>query len=148
MTMNRAMAWMAWLLMIGVFAAPAANAQGLSGSMRSSVMGGQPAGLLARGPLAAAAAINVWSPAVPQRGASQPEARSRAALHRVSRRSPAAGRASRLTAGLALGVLGYLGGGLAGAMIAGRGEPALGGFVIGSSVGAGAGVAIGLLAAR
>jgi hypothetical protein len=33
-------------------------------------------------------------------------------------------------------------------MIAGRSEPALGGFVIGSSVGAGAGFAIGMLVVR
>jgi hypothetical protein len=33
-------------------------------------------------------------------------------------------------------------------MIAGRGEPAMGGFMIGSCVGAGAGFAIGMLAVR
>jgi hypothetical protein len=116
--------------------------------MEPSGVGGRAAGFMARGPLAAAAATDARSPPVPQRGASEPRARSRAVLHQVSRRSPAARGASRLTAGLALGVLGYLGGGLTGAMIAGRGEPALGGFVIGSSVGAGAGFAIGMLVGR
>jgi hypothetical protein len=148
MTMTHAMRCMAWGLAIGVCATTAANAQGLSGAMEPSTAAGRPAGFSPRGPLAAAAATDVWSPAVPQRGASEPRARSRAVGHQMSKRSPAARSASRITAGLALGVLGYLGGGLTGAMIAGRGEPAMGGFVIGSSIGAGAGFAIGMLVAR
>src|SRR5688500_7909796 len=126
MTRTGAMRCMGWVLTIGAFATSAANAQGLSAAMESPGLGRRPAGFVARGPLAAAAASNVWSPAVPHRGASEPRARSGAVLQQVSRRSPAArGGASRITAGLALGVLGYLGGGLAGAMIAGRGEPAM-----------------------
>jgi hypothetical protein len=117
MTMTHAMRGMAWVLTIGGFATTAANAQDLSSAMEPSGAAGRPAGFSARGPLAAAA-TDVWSPAAARRGASEPRARSRGVLHQVSRRSRAARGASRLTAGLALGVLGYLGGGLTGAMIA------------------------------
>ena len=60
--------------------------------------------------------------------------------------------ARRLTAGLALGLVGFFGGGLAGAAIEGRGchcdDPGMRGFVIGAPIGAGAGFAIGMLLAR
>ena len=79
-------------------------------------------------------------------------AKPASAAFQVNRRSTAFPAARRLTAALALGVVGFLGGGLAGAAIEGRGchcdDPGMRGFVIGAPIGAGAGFATGLLLAR
>ena len=146
MIRTRAIRCLAWVLAAGM-SATAANAQDLSGAMEPSGVGGRSAGFVAGGPLAAAAVKREWR-FEPVHESVRPRASAPHVLHRSPRRASGAGGATRLTAGLALGVLGFLGDGLAGAVIAGKGDSAMGGFAIGSGVGAGAGFAAGMLLTR
>jgi len=145
MIRKRSMRGAVSVLLVGLFWTSAAHTLAAAGPGRSDEI----SPVLPRVSSGMAAASNREWRLEPVRDApSEHRASSRQVRHRSPRPRAGSSGATRLTAGLALGVLGFFGGGLAGAVIAGKGEAAMGGFMIGAPIGAGAGVAIGMLLAR
>ena len=128
------------------------------GILSSASVIGQTSQEVPLGPTTERAAIGLLGrrldigPAPRKDGSEYTRAKPASTAFQVNRRSTAFPAARRLTAALALGLVGFLGGGLAGAVIEGRGchcaDPGMRGFVIGAPIGAGAGFATGLLLAR